>query len=274
MLGEIFVTEQQHGPNGLTAAIPVTAGFRSAEYRRHVWQMETGADGDCVLFENLSTLCVACLGICVGEGLCEPFPTYASAGAIQLSGLRIELTLLADSLSHLYQAGAPDELFGPADTIVATAQGETIPCFSLATSGVAPLDFDVGNGKVWLAATGNHPFSWTAANGDSRVLITLRGTPGAAHGSPSQVIIECDVPDTGYFEVPEAMIAALPDTSYLDTCGFSFCELSSIMRYSRAQGQLPSGHVSLFVGNTAPFWAIHSVGAGADGRGLEAMPGH
>jgi hypothetical protein len=139
-------------------------------------------------------------GVCTENNHCTPKPNAVSVGTLRVQGLGDELTLTPISLGYSgptlpYPActeGADVKL--QADTFAIT--GKCIAGLKL--SGPDPIPVKTGQPAA---------FSWVppTKSGISRIQIILE----IAHHGGYKGEIDCDVPDTGSFQIPATLITAL-----------------------------------------------------------------
>ncbi len=230
-----------------------------------VWQEEYLAAGDCRLFRFVSHFCEDyCEGVCVGENLCEPWPTFIDAGRLTITGAK---QVLATDPSEYGWFGAngygwwgdAPELFDDLDPITASFAGGDVPAFSVTAAGVAPLvltglvddELDLPNGRDTFLTWEPGPSAGT------RVRVTLNANSSGGHGSPYEAYIECDTEDDGDLTIPEDLVEAFPDAYRWEMCAGQDCPLSWAMRYRRGTHQMNGGTFDFRVGSSVAFFILH-----------------
>jgi hypothetical protein len=161
--------------------------------------------GDCrLLVPDLPFCSSACApDVCTADDVCTPYPKPQSVGTLSISGLGAPLTLEPKSSMLIYQPaslGYPPCAAG--DTVSATAPGlelEATCIEQLELTGPDPIE--VKSGKTVKVA-------WVPQSGDAtRIRIGL----DVSHHGGKKGQIDCDVPDTGSFEIPEPLVTKLID---------------------------------------------------------------
>lgn len=208
--------------------------------------------GNCRLLVRVPSLCEpSCVypELCTAQNICQAFPEPRSAGALTVTDGEDALTVAFDGYSYwLQSAGLP---FAPGETITVSAVGDAFPAFSadavMPDILVAPGVYDIG-----LTTPGDIAFTWdppTPGAPPARVRITLNA--GYGHGLPLAAIVECDVPDTGSFAVPDALRTQLPPPS---TWGCGECPESFVTRYHKTTVQAGDTAVDLIVESPLRFY--------------------
>jgi hypothetical protein len=169
-----------------------------------------GAGGACRVLEAPNYACApACApaDTCSAALVCVPRPRNRDVGAVTVVGLVDEVVMTAIPPLKAYNfAGAlahPGVLPG-AKVVLSTAGGDAAP-FRLRGLGVDALGG--APAKVVVAAGQALALTWTpAASADPiRIVIRLEVNTHGAVGTR----LECTVPDSGAFEVPEPIVTAL-----------------------------------------------------------------
>jgi hypothetical protein len=233
--------------------------------REPQFHREAMRSGDCALrtFENASCTPACTDGLCVETNVCEPWPTFVSAGRLTITGLA--RTVEIDPMSGLYYPDGPlpPDLFASSADITASLAGADIPALSVSTRGVAPIVPDVVDGKVTVSNPATQPLMirWTpltaAGETGTRVRLTLNSN-NRGHGAPFDAIIECDVADTaGEIAVAPALLDAFPETFAWRICAGSDCPPSWLRRYRRAAAPVGEREVELRVSSTFTFGIEH-----------------
>jgi hypothetical protein len=166
------------------------------------------AVGSCKLLVPRPTMCAAGCGldaVCTGTNQCTPSPKPVSVGTLQIRGLAgsdLEAEPTAPTVpSYQLVPTLPFPSCKPGDAVEVraaafTLAGRCIEVLNLTT----PAPIPVVSGQAMRLA-------WTApAQADiSRVHIELE----ISHHGGFKGQIECDVPDTGAFDIPEPLITGL-----------------------------------------------------------------
>jgi hypothetical protein len=145
-------------------------------------------------------------GVCVDDNTCMPYPTAVGVGTAHVTGFKGgELTMSATGAGMVYQpsmtlpANACDE---GADISVQTDK------FTMQGKCIAPLLLTCGaSDKVPVRKGEPVKLSWKPPSqpGVSRVEIIL----DIAHHGGKKGEIDCDVPDTGSFDIPATLTSKL-----------------------------------------------------------------
>jgi len=217
--------------------------------------------GDCVLRTSDVASCTpACTtGLCIATDVCEPFPTYVSAGRLTLTGLRTALQIDPRDNFYYVDSPLPPDLFADGAAVGASLAGATIPALTLRTGGVAAPTPDITGGKLVVPypALADVVVRWTPAPGDARVRLTLNAN-NRGHGMPYVAIIECDVADAaGQLTIARALLDAFPDTRAWSVCAGNDCPPSNLTRYRRAAVPVGAEEVELVVASSFTFGIEH-----------------
>jgi hypothetical protein len=233
-----------------------------------VWQEETARQGDCRLLAFIPHFCEEwCDGVCVAENVCEPWPTYASAGALTVTGAKASLAITPGDYGFMganvyYWYGDTADLFDDGDPITATfaGAGAAVPGFAVTSAGVAPLALtSLSNDELALPNGQDVVVTWEAGAADTRVRLTLNANSAGGHGSPYEAIIECDTADDGSVTIPRALVEAFPETYRWEMCAGKDCPMSTAVRYRRGSTDIAGGRVELRVGASVSFWILHDL---------------
>lgn len=142
--------------------------------------------------------------VCVDDETCQPYPQAQNVGVLELTGLgSAPVTMAPFPPSFAYQSQAlpyPPCVEGELVTLDADRFGASTAC--IAPLIVSSSEFAVKSGE----ALG---LDWEApAQADqTRLLIKL----DVSHHGGKKGEIDCDVPDTGHFEIPASLVTALVD---------------------------------------------------------------
>lgn len=259
VLEDVWRFPDDQGGDTYTSARVDARFFDGREPRFHREVMREGA---CTLRTFALASCdPACAdGLCVETDVCEPWPTYVSAGTLTFGGLRTALSITPRDNWYYVDEPLPPDVFADDAEITATLAGATIPALNLTSRAVAPITPDITGGKVVapFPATGPLEIRWTPAAGSSaRVRLTLNSN-NRGHGAPFDAIIECDVADdAGVIAVPAAMLDAFPATEAWTICAGSDCPPSNLRRYRNALAPVGERDVELRVSSSFTFGIEH-----------------
>ncbi len=145
---------------------------------------------------------------CAGDDECIPTPEKISVGALTLSGLAEPWEIRPNGITNDYSASLaePFPAFTAGDEIALAAAGADTGAFELTATAVETLTSE--QTTVPVARGASAPLTWAPADaGDAEILITFTVN---AHGATTGWI-ECVVPDTGAFDVPEPLVTELID---------------------------------------------------------------
>jgi hypothetical protein len=250
-------TEDGGGGESLSGQI----GARFYDGREPSYHREAMRAGECVLKTHQSASCTpACTtGLCVDTNVCEPFPTYVSAGRLTITGLRTAVQI--DPMQNWYypQSQLPSGLFADDATVTASLAGATLPALSITTQGVRPITPSITGGKLVVdhPATADTVVTWTPSGGDERVKLTLNAN-NRGHGQPYLAIIECDVADAaGRIAIAPAIMNAFPETEAWTICAGTDCPPSRLARYRRGATLVGEREVDLLVQSQFTFGIEH-----------------
>jgi len=166
-------------------------------------KLDSKADG-CELLVPLLPFCSeACSpDVCTADDVCSPYPEPLAVGPITVSGLGAELALMPATSMVVYQS--PSLAYPPC------AEGTKVEAssasFMLEAECLVPLELTgpdplpVKTGEVvhvtWVAAP---------AGSQSRIRIGL----DVSHHGGKKGQIDCDVPDSGSFDIPAPLVTKL-----------------------------------------------------------------
>jgi len=158
--------------------------------------------GDCQLLVPSHPFCSTPCGAdaCTADDVCTKYPTPLGVGDISIEGLGTTLDVKPTTTMFIYQ---PPSLPYPPCTegepVKASASG-----FSLEAKCIAPLE--VTSPEPIEVKTGKPVhLTWTPASSSARIRIGL----DLAHHGGKKGEIDCDVPDTGSFDIPEPLVSKL-----------------------------------------------------------------
>jgi len=160
-------------------------------------------EGDCQLLVPVFPFCSepCAPDACTADDVCTPYPMPLAAGTLGVEGLGAALMIEPASAMHVYQSPSlPNPACAEGEAVTATVAGLTLEASCIAQlelSGADPIPVMTGQ-PVQV--------SWVPAGaGDSRILIGL----DIAHHGGKKGQIDCEVADTGSFEIPESLVTKL-----------------------------------------------------------------
>lgn len=180
---------------------------------------------------------------CVGQDVCASFPSRLLAGTLTFDGVPGVTTVSPRAGSLFYDGAVPTALPGPADVVSASAEGDDLPPFAVATCGVTPLTLDVI--PTWEEGV-DLVLTWPTTDPGSR--IRARFASDYAHRLTPEVV-ECDAPDTGRLVVPATMLDTVMNGTW--SCG-SCILYHRITRYRSGRVDAGGLPVDLEVSSTVP----------------------
>ena len=219
------------------------------------WHSEVAHDGACRVLTYQPGFCTDCAGVCLAPDECRPWPDYLAAGAITVSGIAGDDLVLEPEFDQRYQTwgGLPDPLFADDAVITIEAAGDQVDGFGGSVPAVARLTIPSldETGQVVLADGADIELGWPAPVAGSRVHVFAH-SGGALHGTPPEVILECDGEDTGSLVITADILEALPVIG--SGCAkMHDCAKLGVMRYARATAATDRGDVLLTVGSGANY---------------------
>jgi hypothetical protein len=160
--------------------------------------------GDCKLFVPSHPFCeTPCTpAVCTADDVCTEFPTPQGVGPITIEGLGPTLQLEPTTSMSIYQSPSlPYPPCSDGDPVSASAQG-----FTLEAECIAPLELS-GPDPIPVSAGEPVRVAWlpAAEGSSSRIRIGL----DLAHHGGKKGEIDCEVPDTGSFDIPEPLVTKL-----------------------------------------------------------------
>lgn len=174
---------------------------------------EVSKTAECRLYSARSLFCTpACTpGQTCGEaGTCIPYPKTHSVGAVTLTGLKTPLTMNPSGSIFYYTNSSPLPHPGfdaGAALVLKTGGGDYQPV-TLLGQGIEQLAAASGSAKVLVESGEAVTVTWKAPAkaGAARIHIELNINQ---HGGTGGWITCDDVPDTGSYTIPAAMVTAL-----------------------------------------------------------------
>ena len=159
--------------------------------------------GECELLVPLFPFCSepCAPDACTADDVCTPYPKPLNAGTLAVEGLGEALMLQPASAMHVYQSPSlPNPTCTEGEPVTATVAGLTLQAQCIAQlelTGPDPIPVMTGQAVQ---------VSWVPAGaGDSKIRIGL----DIAHHGGKKGEIDCEVPDTGSFEIPEPLVTKL-----------------------------------------------------------------
>lgn len=146
--------------------------------------------------------------VCTAEG-CQAKPSPLSVGAISISGLAAEVSMEPNVVNFYLNLGElPFPAFEASADVRLSAAGEgDAEGFELRATGSEELEI-LGD-TISVAADEPVVLSWTPPTGDADTRIHIDLDVGHHGGSPAR--IECELEDTGSFEIPASLVNPLLD---------------------------------------------------------------
>jgi hypothetical protein len=205
--------------------------------------------GDCAIYRRARPTCSdGCpTGRCVADDTCAPFPVPASAGDIELTGLRVSLTMTPNGFGY-DMPSLPEDLFADDAAIHIAAAGAAIPAFTADLAGVAPLITAVPE-VVEIDDGVDEVFTWTPAAGGAQIQIALHF---GWHGNPWTDLLICETADDGEYVLPAALIEQLPHFT-----GGKLPWPSWIGRFRRTWIATAAGPIEIHVASQQGFYLSH-----------------
>jgi hypothetical protein len=160
--------------------------------------------GECELKVPVNPFCEEpCTpGVCTANGVCTPYPDPVGVGALSLSGLGNALSLMPTTSLLVYQS--PSLAYPPCEAgAKVSAQSDR---FSLEAACIAPLEL-TGDDPLPVRTGEVVHVTWKAAGSgaSSRIRIGL----DVSHHGGKKGQIDCEVPDTGSYDIPEPLVTKL-----------------------------------------------------------------
>jgi hypothetical protein len=161
--------------------------------------------GDCrLLVPNLPFCSESCApDVCTDDDVCTPYPNPQSVGTLSVSGLGAAMMIEPKSSMLIYQPASlayPPCAAGDAVTVKA-------PGISLETTCIAQLEL-TGPDPIPVKSGESVRVAWVPQSGAAtRIRIGL----DVSHHGGKKGQIDCDVADTGSFEIPASLVTKLID---------------------------------------------------------------
>ena len=176
---------------------------------------------------------------CNAQGACVPYPVAHDVGLVTVTGLKddVEMEALPPANYYTNRDPLPHPGFLPGADIALAAAGGDYPPFRLRGWGVSALE--VFSAEIVVEAGAVVPLTWATPSeaGPTRLRISLNVNGHGVTGSR----IECEVPDTGAFTLPEPLVTALVND------GLSGFPTLALTRTTADSTDLPPGCVEFRV---------------------------
>ncbi len=204
----------------------VRDGVRPGDIRTVV-----ATDGACALTEPRQLFCdppCASGETCGGGGACVPTPRNQNVGTVTISGLDLasesDVTLEPHPVNASYNGpgGLPRPAFSPQAQLSLSAAGGDHAGFSLRGVGFAPLT--APDAPVQMKSGEVLQLVWDAPAEAGATEIHIALDIATHGGTPGQ--IDCVVPDTGAFAIPEPLVTALLDRGFAGFPALSYTRFS------------------------------------------------
>lgn len=162
---------------------------------------ENAAEGECVMRTVANPFCDPPCGggeVCTNAKTCEIFPERITVGTVNISGMEVPVAMEPAADSRYFETNLPHPAIAAGAALELTADGITMEGLGFgALSGVTP--------ELYVAEGNNVDLTWEPEDGEAWVRIELNIDQ---HGiSPATLF--CDVPDTGSYSIPAALVDAL-----------------------------------------------------------------
>jgi hypothetical protein len=244
----------------ITAPVGTTPGaatfigkiYEGPEPVKNSWKVAE-TNGDCELLTPLFPFCDPSCGssaVCVEDGRCASYPKAVSVGTLNVQGLQTQTpgtiaieTLSSSNLTYQPKASAglmyPGVL--PGEPLIVDATGGMYAPFRVEAKGILPLELTIEE-NIRVAPDEATHLAWktSPASTDARILIEL----DISHHGGIKGQIQCDVDDTGSFDIPAALVTKLIG---LGVAGFPSVILT---RRSVGSANTALGRVDLVISST------------------------
>jgi hypothetical protein len=168
-------------------------------------------EGSCRLLEQRILFCDPTCGAgetCGEGGSCVDYPINQQVGVVSVTGLNGALSMepnATGSYTNPAMPALPHPGFDEGAAIELTAEGGDLEAFTLRGEGVAALSV----AEEPIVASMGQPLtlSWEPGAASDAVRLAVKIEFNRHGGTPSW--IECDMDDTGSFEVPASIVDAL-----------------------------------------------------------------
>lgn len=187
--------------------------------------------GDCKLwvpdFPFCSEPCAP--DACTADEECTPYPSPLGVGTLTIEGLGPVLTLQPSSTMQVYQAPSLANPACPAGAPVTASASD----LQLEATCIPQLELS-GPDPITVMSGQAVKVSWVAAAAEARIRIGL----DVAHHGGKKGEIDCDVPDTGSFEIPEPLVTKLVGLGVAGYPTINVTRVSRAVDASRKEVQL------------------------------------
>ncbi|MBN1611633.1 MAG: hypothetical protein JW940_33670 [Polyangiaceae bacterium] len=216
----------------------------------YVWTL-LEESGKCQLTQPQAPFCdPTCTGTtkCVRTNNCVEPPVEQDVGAVTVKGLKLssgedEFTVNIQSENKkIYQkTGIAYPPCAAGDKLGLSAEGKTYEAFSMETTCIDPLEMTVGD-AVSLQKGKTTKLTWTAPDNPdtSKILIEI----DISHHGGQTGQINCEVDDTGSFDLPEAL------TTHLIELGYAGFPDVSLTRVAWGSASMEPGRVDFSIVST------------------------
>jgi hypothetical protein len=168
-------------------------------------------EGTCRLLEQRILFCDPTCGAsetCGNDGTCIDYPTNQQVGVVTVTGLNGPLSMEpgpTGSYTNPAMPALPHPGFDEGSAIELSAEGGDLEAFTLHAEGVAALS--VTEEPLVVAMGEPLALSWEPGGASEAVHVHVKIEFNRHGGTPSW--IECDMQDSGSFEVPVSIVDAL-----------------------------------------------------------------
>lgn len=166
-------------------------------------KLDSEAEGCQLKVPNLPFCSESCApDVCTADEVCTPHPDPVSVGALSVQGLGAALSLSPATSLVVYQS--PSLAYPPCEA--GTKVSASADRFSLEAECLAPLEL-TGPDPLPVKSGEVVHVTWVPAprGASSRVRIGL----DVSHHGGKKGQIDCEVPDTGSFDIPEGLVTKL-----------------------------------------------------------------
>jgi hypothetical protein len=219
------------GSDAVASVLGVLGDAPTPLQKQHVTTEELG---ECRLLvpniPNCSTNCVTMNAVCTADDVCTPKPTPYGVGIVHLTAGSAETDLEYEAKN--YQLSADVKLPYPpckeGEPVTIEAEGGEFEPFSIETRCIGELE--VG-GPFALEPGKPVKLAWSAPQDDELAFIHIR--LNISHHGGDRGELQCDVPDTGAYEIPASLVDKLLD---LGVAGFPTIQLTRTV-VAHAEGE-------------------------------------
>lgn len=162
---------------------------------------ELAAEGECRLLTVENPFCDPPCGggeVCTNEAQCAAFPPRIEVGTVTITGLEVPVSMEPQADQRYFETELPHPVITPGIPIELTADGLNLSGHGFsALADISPV--------LAIAPKTDLDVTWEAEGGEAHVRLEINIDQ---HGI-SPATLYCDVPDTGSYTVPAALIDAL-----------------------------------------------------------------